>query len=240
MGHPRMAVPWLPDSDQKDIFVAKLAHELRQPVGIILTALKVMRERGDASNRARDVIERQARLLRRLVEDLLDVTRVAHGKLDLQKECFDARELIQDVASSMAAVFQARRQHFSLTCPVDALWLNADRMRVEQIVTNLLSNAAKYTCERGDIALSLEAVNGSAKIRVKDNGRGIAPEALPHVFDLFMQESAEHGTGLGIGLNVVRALVELHGGSVAAHSAGVGRGSEFVVTLPAVAASPRA
>lgn len=237
MGHPRMAIPWISDSDQKDIFVAKLAHELRQPVGIILTALKVLRERGDDSTRARDVIERQARLLRRLVEDLLDVTRVAQGKLDLQKECFDARDVIQDVAASMAAVFQARRQRFSLTFPAEALWVNADRTRVEQIVTNLLSNAAKYTCEGGEIALGLEAADGAALIRVRDNGRGIAPEALPHVFDLFMQEASDHGTGLGIGLNVVRGLVELHGGSVNAYSAGVGRGSEFVVMLPAVTTS---
>jgi len=226
--------------DQKDIFVAKLAHELRQPIGIILTALKVLRERGargEPATRARDVIERQARLLRRLVDDLLDVTRVAQGKLDLQKECFDARELIQDVASSMAAVFQARRQRFSLTFPADAVWLTADRARVEQIVTNLLSNAAKFTGEGGDIALIVEAANGSAAIRVADNGRGIAPDALPHVFDLFMQEGTEHGTGLGIGLNVVRSLVELHGGSVAAHSKGIGRGSEFVVTLPVAGTS---
>lgn len=233
---PAVAASPCPAPDQKDVFVAKLAHELRQPIGAILTAVNVMREHGDAADRARDVIERQARLLRRLVDDLLDVTRVAQGKVDLQKERFDAREVVQEVASAMVSVFHARRQRFSLMFPADGVWLDADRTRLEQVVTNLLSNAAKYTAEGGAIALNMECTGGMATIRVTDNGKGIAPDALPHVFELFMQESALHGGGLGIGLNVVRGLVELHGGSVDARSDGVGQGSEFIVTLPASAA----
>ena len=226
-----------PDN-QKDLFIAKLAHELRQPIGIILPAIKVMRERGDGTDhRARDIIERQAILLGRLVDDLLDITRVEAGKIDLQVEHLDLRNVVRDVATAMRAVFDARRQHFALLIPPDPVWADVDRTRMSQIITNLLANAAKYTGEAGEIALTLESTAGTATIRVVDNGRGIAPESLPHVFELFMQESSDHPVGLGIGLNVVRGLVELHGGSVAAHSRGVGRGSEFVVRLPAAVGS---
>lgn len=222
-------------TDLKDRFIAKLAHELRQPIGIILTALKVMQERGGASDqRARDVIERQAILLRRLVDDLLDVTRVEEGKIDLQTERLDLRNVVRDVAEAMRAVFQSRQQHFALLLPSESVWVHGDRTRLQQVFTNLLANAAKYTGDDGEIALTLEGSSGTATVRVIDNGRGIAPESLPHIFDLFVQESTDHPIGLGIGLNIVRGLVELHGGSVAAKSRGTGRGSEFVVTLPAV------
>ena len=222
------------ESDRdNDVFIAKLAHELRQPIGIILTAVKVITGRGDPSERrARDVIERQANLLRRLVDDLLDVTRVENGKIDLHKERLDASAVIREVTTAMSAVFQSRHQHFSLLLPHEPVWLEADRTRLEQIVTNLLANAAKYTGEGGEVALTLEAGGDTASIRVVDNGKGIPPETLPHIFELFVQQPAEHRAGLGIGLNVVRGLVEVHGGSVAAFSKGIGQGSEFVVTLP--------
>ena len=234
-----MAVHSMRDSEHPaslhDRFIAKLAHELRQPIGIILTALKVMRERsGGTDHRACDVIERQAVLLRRLVDDLLDVTRVEEGKIDLRTERLDLRAVVRDVADAMRAVFQARQQHFALLLPTGPVWVDGDRMRLEQILTNLLANAAKYTGDAGEIAVTLEGSPCTATVRVIDNGRGIAPDSLPHIFDLFVQESTDHPIGLGIGLNVVRGLVELHGGSVAANSRGTGRGSEFVVTLPAV------
>jgi signal transduction histidine kinase len=229
------AQPVAPDADRrKDIFIATLAHELQQPVNIILTALRVLRERADrADHRPLDVIDRQSRLPRRLVEDLLDVTRVAEGKLVLQRERLDTRSVVSDVSAGMAPVFQMRQQRFSVAVPSHPVWVDADRARLEQVLTNLLSNSAKYTSDGGRITLVLEQSERTARIRVVDDGRGIAPAALPHVFELFMQEPVAHPRGLGIGLSVVRALVELHGGSVAAYSAGTGRGSEFVVSLPA-------
>jgi signal transduction histidine kinase len=224
---------------RKDIFMATLAHELRQPISIARTALEVMQQRRDGAYdaRARQVLARQMEVLRRLVEDMLEAATVSEGKLDLQRQRFDARDVLRDVAAGMTAVFQARRQRFSLHLPGENLDLFADRTRLQQIVVNLLTNAAKYTPEAGDIALHLERHGAAAAIRVTDNGKGISPDALPYVFDLFMQEDGHHPAGLGIGLNVVRGLVEAHGGTVVARSDGIGRGSEFIVTLPVAEAA---
>jgi signal transduction histidine kinase len=218
---------------RKDIFIATVAHELRQPVASISAATAVMRERisEQFGTRARNIIERQATYLRRMIDDLLDITRVAQGKLDLQKERTDCCEVIQDALSSTSALYQEHHHALSVELPNEVIWLEADRTRLLQVFANLLTNAAKYTGDGGRISLKAENDGTTATIRIQDSGRGIAPGALPHVFDLFMQEEADHQGGLGIGLSVVRDLVELHGGSVTARSEGIGRGSEFIVTF---------
>jgi signal transduction histidine kinase len=228
----------LRDADRrKDVFIATVAHEMRQPVAAMLPAMTLMRERisEQSSTRAREVVERQVTHLRRMIDDLLDVARVAEGKLDLQKGHIDGRDVIQDALSSTSPLFEARRHVLSVSLPDEAIWLHADRTRLQQVFANLLTNAAKYTEDGGQISLNALADGATATISILDNGRGIAPDALPHVFDLFMQEATDQRAGLGIGLMVVRGLVELHGGTVAARSEGIGTGSEFIVTLPVVA-----
>jgi signal transduction histidine kinase len=224
---------------RKDIFIATIAHELRQPVAAMLPAVALIRERisQQSGTRARAVIERQVTHLTRMIDDLLDVARVAEGKLDIQKGHLDGRDAIQDAVASTSSLFEAHRHTLSVSLPDQPIWLDADRTRLNQVFTNLLTNAAKYTDDGGEISLNAQTDGTRATIRIVDNGKGIAPDALPHVFDLFMQEATEHREGLGIGLKVVRGLVELHGGRVAARSDGIGKGSEFVVTLPVVAAT---
>jgi signal transduction histidine kinase len=224
---------------RKDIFIATIAHELRQPVAAMLPAVALIRERisQQSGTRARAVIERQVTHLTRMIDDLLDVARVAEGKLDIQKGHLDGRDAIQDALASTSSLFEAHRHTLSVSLPDQPIWLDADRTRLNQVFTNLLTNAAKYTDDGGEISLNAQTDGTRATIRIVDNGKGIAPDALPHVFDLFMQEATEHREGLGIGLKVVRGLVELHGGRVAARSDGIGKGSEFVVTLPVVAAT---
>ena len=224
---------------RKDIFIATIAHELRQPVAAMLPAVALIRERisQQSGTRARAVIERQVTHLTRMIDDLLDVARVAEGKLDIQKGHLDGRDAIQDAVASTSSLFEAHRHTLSVSLPDQPIWLDADRTRLNQVFTNLLTNAAKYTDDGGQISLNAQTDGTRATIRIVDNGKGIAPDALPHVFDLFMQEATEHREGLGIGLKVVRGLVELHGGRVDVRSDGIGRGSEFVVTLPVVAAT---
>ena len=224
---------------RKDIFIATIAHELRQPVAAMLPAVALIRERisQQSGTRARAVIERQVTHLTRMIDDLLDVARVAEGKLDIQKGHLDGRDAIQDALASTSSLFEAHRHTLSVSLPDQPIWLDADRTRLNQVFTNLLTNAAKYTDDGGEISLNAQTDGTRATIRIVDNGKGIAPDALPHVFDLFMQEATDHREGLGIGLKVVRGLVELHGGRVAARSDGIGKGSEFVVTLPVVAAT---
>ena len=224
---------------RKDIFIATIAHELRQPVAAMLPAVALIRERisQQSGTRARAVIERQVTHLTRMIDDLLDVARVAEGKLDIQKGHLDGRDAIQDALASTSSLFEAHRHILSVSLPDQPIWLDADRTRLNQVFTNLLTNAAKYTDDGGEISPNAQTDGTRATIRIVDNGKGIAPDALPHVFDLFMQEATDHREGLGIGLKVVRGLVELHGGRVAARSDGIGKGSEFVVTLPVVAAT---
>jgi signal transduction histidine kinase len=225
----------LRDADRrKDIFIATVAHELRQPIAAMLPAIALMRQRisEQSGTRARDVIERQVTHLRRMIDDLLDIARVVQGKLDLQKERTDCREVIQDALCSTSPLCREHQQTLSVSLPDEAIWLEADRTRLLQVFANLLTNAAKYTDDGGRISLNAETDGTTAIFRIKDNGKGIAPGVLPHVFDLFTQEETAHSGGLGIGLRVVRDLVELHGGSVAARSDGIGQGSEFIVSLP--------
>jgi signal transduction histidine kinase len=218
---------------RKDIFIATLAHELREPAGAILSAARVLREPAGERERHRavDALERQARHMRCLIDDVLDVTRIAEGKLELHKERVDARQIVWDACAATSALFRARQQRLSTSLPEGPVWLHADRTRLQQVMTNLLSNAAKYTQHAGEIAVVGTADAEHVDIRVLDNGLGISAELLPHVFELFAQEIPT-SAGLGIGLKVVRELVELHGGSVTARSEGAGQGSEFIVRLP--------
>ncbi|MBX6313005.1 MAG: response regulator, partial [Isosphaeraceae bacterium] len=226
---------------RKGEFLAMLAHELRNPLAPILNALHIMRLPDvdpEEVNRARDIAERQVRHLARLVDDLLDVSRINSGKIELRKGLTDLREVISRAVEVARPLIEARHHEFSVSLPEDPLPLEADTARLEQILSNLLNNAAKYTEPGGQITLVAERDGGDAVVRIRDTGIGIDPELLPHVFDMFTQadRSLDRSQGgLGIGLTLVRRLVELHGGSVTATSDGLGRGSEFIVRLPALA-----
>ena len=219
---------------QKDIFIATLAHELRQPVGALVSAVAVLRQRSNQSTdtQARLVIERQVNHLRHLLDDLHDAASIAEGKFGLEREPLDAREVIADAVTAVSPLVQARRQSLDVSLPDCRIPLVADRTRLQQVLTNLLTNAAKYTDDGGRIVVRAGCGPDGAVIEVTDNGRGIAPDVLPHIFEVFVQEGGPRKTGLGIGLHVVRRLTELHGGSVIARSAGPGQGSTFTVTLP--------
>ena len=227
----------------KDEFLAMLGHELRNPLAPILTALQLMRLRGgDALEKERTVIERQTRHLVRLVDDLLDVSRIARGKIDLRRERVDLADVVAKAIEMSSPLLEERQHDLSVDVPRD-LAVDADPARLAQVFANLLTNSAKYTETGGSIQVTTERVGESITIRVKDDGIGIAPEMLPHVFDMFAQErQALDRTrgGLGLGLTIVKTLTELHGGSVEVSSAGRGQGSEFVVRLPAAAAAATA
>ena len=230
---------------RKDEFLAMLAHELRNPLAAITASLPMLEQR-DALNhperRAREVLRRQTVHLARLVDDLLDVSRVTQGKIELRLETVDLKSLITRVVlTTRERGTNPRGQHVALALPDVPVQVRGDVTRLEQVFTNLLDNASKYTDVGGHIRVSVEptAVGGApfARVTVRDDGIGIAADALPMIFGLFAQASvtlARSRGGLGIGLTLVRTLVELHGGAVEARSEGLGRGSEFEVRLPLV------
>lgn len=229
------------ESRRKDEFLAMLAHELRNPLAPVMTAVHVLKLRGDDpafASRQREIIERNARHLSRLVDDLLEVSRINEGKIELRKEQVALRGVIQQAATSVQHSLQARRHELRVSVPPEEIYLEADPVRIVQILVNLLNNAVKYTDEGGQIEL-LAAVNGTeVMMRVRDNGRGIDPELLPRIFDLFVQGErtlARSDGGLGLGLTLTRTLAQLHGGSVTVTSAGLQQGSEFTVRLPIAA-----
>ena len=219
----------------KDEFLAMLGHELRNPLSPILTALQLMKLRGGgALERERTVIERQVSHLTRLVDDLLDVSRIARGKVALKEELVEISEVVAK-AIELATPLLDQRTHALDVDVRRGLWVQGDAIRLNQVVSNLLTNAAKYTPPGGRITVRATEESGGIVIRVRDSGIGIARDVLPHVFDLFVQERQAIDRaqgGLGLGLTIVRNLVERHGGSVSAHSDGPGTGSEFVVRLP--------
>ncbi len=220
----------------KDEFLAMLGHELRNPLAPIVTSLEIMaRRHDDRSLRERSVIERQVRHLSRLVDDLLDVSRIATGKIELKREHFDLRSVLSQAGEQVQALLRARERPLELTLPSQPLWVLGDAPRLTQVVTNLLTNAIKFTAGDRRIALGLDGDDENVHITVSDDGDGIAPALLPFVFERFVQgEQALQRAkgGLGLGLAIARNIVELHGGRITAHSAGPGHGSEFVVTLP--------
>jgi signal transduction histidine kinase len=228
----------------KDEFLAMLGHELRNPLAPIVTALELIKLRGsDRFSPEHVIIERQLGHLRRLVDDLLDVTRITTGKTELQLELLDVHSVVQ-AAVEAAQPLVSQRQH-ELVCevPESGLWVQGDPLRLTQVLGNLLINAAKYTGPRGRIVVSAWLDGADAVVQVRDNGVGIDAALLPQVFDLFEQGRVSIDRsrgGLGIGLAIVRSLVTMHGGSVAAESKGPGRGSAFTVRLPLASAGVRA
>jgi signal transduction histidine kinase len=230
----------LKDADRKkDEFLAMLAHELRNPLAPILNAVCLMRMNLSERQQtwSRDVIERQLAHLTRLVDDLLDVSRITRGKIGLARQPIEVSELITHAVEAVQPLIQERAHLFTVEIPDTPLWVNGDPLRLTQAIGNVLGNAAKYTDRGGQITLYVRENDGDVEIRIRDNGIGIPAERLPHIFDLFTQLDARSDhpqSGLGIGLALVRRLLEMHGGSVRAFSPGVGRGSEFLIRLPRI------
>jgi PAS domain S-box-containing protein len=227
----------------KDEFLAMLGHELRNPLAPIVTALQLMQLRGDETlQRERTIIERQVRHLTRLVDDLLDVSRITRGKIDLKLERIEISEIVAKAIEMASPLIEQRQHHLTVDLPRRGLAVEADAIRLAQVVANLLNNAAKYTEPHGNIAIGARREGETVVLWVRDTGIGLSAEMLPRVFDLFVQERQaldRSQGGLGLGLAIVKTLVELHGGTVEARSEGHGRGSEFVVRLPAAGAAGR-
>jgi signal transduction histidine kinase/ActR/RegA family two-component response regulator len=225
---------------RKNEFLATLAHELRNPLAPLRTGLQVMKlatQSPAAVEQARTIMERQLGHLVRLVDDLLDVSRISRGKLDLRKERIELATVVTDAVETCTPILKQYGQELVLRLPDTPIYVDADRTRLAQAICNLVHNAAKYSDRGSRIWITVEREANEAVIRVKDNGVGIPADMLPRVFDMFMQvdQSLEksHG-GLGIGLTIVKRLVELHGGSIEAKSEGHGMGSEFIMRLPIV------
>ena len=223
---------------RKNEFLAMLGHELRNPLAPIRNAVKIMKQRGSEDHAlcwARDVIDHQTRQMAQLVDDLLEISRVTRGKVRLQKEVIPVGTIIAYAVETSRPIIDAHHHRLSIALPPETVLVDADAVRMAQVLSNLLNNAAKYTETKGHIRLAVKVEDELVAFQVRDNGIGISAEMLSSVFDLFTQ--VDHSLdrsdgGLGLGLTVVRSLVEMHGGSVQATSEGLGRGSEFVVRLP--------
>jgi len=218
----------------KDEFLAMLGHELRNPLAPIATALQLLKLRGGPPSRELDVIERQFGQVLRLVDDLLDVSRIVQGKVELKRQRLDIRDVVAKAMETASSVIQHKKHRVDLDL-VGELVVDGDEGRLVQVFANLLVNAAKYTAPGGNIIVAAREHDGEIVVHVIDDGRGIEPALLLRVFELFVQgnEGTERSQGgLGLGLSLVRTLVERHGGSVDAHSAGIGKGSTFTVRLP--------
>ena len=222
----------------KEEFMAMLSHELRSPLSPIVNALQILRQMRTTDPiiaQAGNIIDRQVGVLVKLVDDLLDISRITTGKLRLTKEQVELRVIVNHAAETARLFMDARKHDFSVSLPTTPLWIEADPTRMEQVVVNLLNNAAKYTDTGGCVRMTVEREGNEAVIRVRDNGVGIAPQLLPHVFELFAQVDGSLGRsygGLGIGLALARNLVEMHAGRLQAFSAGLGQGCEFTIKLP--------
>jgi PAS domain S-box-containing protein len=226
---------------QKNEFLAMLAHELRNPLAPMRNALHLLRMPGASSqvaSSALDIMGRQLHHLIRLVDDLLDVSRIIQGKIELRHETVDLGSVIERAVETARPAADARHHRLEIEVPPDPVFVQGDALRLAQVVANLLTNAAKYSPDGSRIKITACAEGGDAVLRVRDAGIGIAPEVLPHIFDLFVQADASLARsegGLGVGLTLVKRLIEMHGGTVSAESAGAGQGSEFCIRLPAVA-----
>lgn len=238
----RLAEDELREADRrKDEFLAMLAHELRNPLSAIGNAVELAKRGGwqGTEEWAQGVLERQVRHLARLIDDLLDVSRVSRGKIQLRTEILDLRVVLDAAVATVRPLVDERGHALDVRAPGNALWVKGDPTRLEQVVVNLLTNAVKYTEPGGRITLAADRQGDTVVISVSDTGVGIPPEQLPRMFDLFAQGDrslARSEGGLGIGLTLVRTLTEMHGGHVTARSEGRGRGSEFSVHLPAAEA----
>jgi signal transduction histidine kinase len=222
----------------KDEFLAILGHELRSPLTSInngIHLLSLQTQDTPARQKTQAMIQRQVRRMTQLVHDLLDVSRITHGSLHLQRERIDLRDVVSNAIEALEPNINERHHRLTTALPDAPVWLQADPCRLEQVFVNLIANASKYTDVGGELAVGVYARDGQAIVRVRDSGIGIAPEVLPHLFELFRQvdgAAPRSQSGLGIGLALVRKLVESHGGSVTGASAGLGQGSEFTVRLP--------
>lgn len=238
IGALKRAEDELKEADRrKDEFLAMLAHELRNPLAPIVSGLEVLRLTGEADQQALAVfgmMDRQVKHLVRLVDDLLEVSRIARGKIELRKEVLDFADVLTDALQASRPAIDALKHQFEIDVPEGPLYIQADGVRLTQIISNLLNNAAKYTPPGGRVSLTARLEDEQLIVRVKDNGYGIDPRALNKVFDMFSQTrlSSRAESGLGVGLALVRTLVDMHGGSVSAASEGRGHGSEFTVRLP--------
>jgi two-component system, chemotaxis family, CheB/CheR fusion protein len=237
----------LKEADQrKDEFLAMLAHELRNPLAPLSNLLEIMKRAdggGDLIEQARSVLERQLGQMVRLVDDLLDVSRITRGKLELRKERVELAAVLQQSVEICRPLAERAKHELNVSLPPEPIYLHADPVRLAQVFGNLLNNSCKYAEPGGKIWLTAERHGSDVAVKVKDTGIGIPPEKLGSVFEMFMQvdRSLERSQGgLGIGLTLVKRLVEMHGGSVAAYSEGLGRGSEFVVRLPVLNDKPKA
>jgi PAS domain S-box-containing protein len=228
----------------KDEFLAMLGHELRNPLAPIVTALQLMKLKSNAPpSKEQTIIERQVKYMLRLVDDLLDVSRITRGKVELQRERLDLRVVLARSIEVVAPLLEQRNHHFDVDVPPQPVSAFGDEARLTQIFVNLLTNAAKYTEPGGHIVLALRRAGSQAEVEVRDDGVGIAADLLPNIFDLFVQGG--QGTdrsagGLGIGLAVVKSLISLHGGTIEVRSPGLGEGSTFIARLPALEEAPQA
>jgi len=238
----RRAEEKLKEADRrKDEFLATLAHELRNPLAPIRSGLEIIRRATSdkpARMEALDIIERQTNQMVHLVDDLLDISRITQGKIKLRKTRFELKSAVDMALESSRDMLEMTGHKLIVALPDEPVYLDADFTRISQILLNILNNSVKYTQPGGEIRLTVEKRDGEAVISFLDSGIGIPPEMMPHIFEMFSQiENASeqaHG-GLGIGLSVVKRLVEMHGGTITAFSAGKGKGSEFVVHLPLAA-----
>jgi two-component system, chemotaxis family, CheB/CheR fusion protein len=223
---------------RRDQFLAMLSHELRNPLGAIVTAtalLKSNRASPEKAPRFLEILERQSEQMAHLLDDLLEASRVTQNKIDLKRRVIDLTSVTRDAADSIRPIIESRGIRFSMEIQADPIWVDGDPSRLQQIQANLLSNAAKYTPAGGHVLLKAGREEGAAVIRVRDDGAGIHAEMLESIFELFVQSTRtldRSAGGLGVGLTLVRALVGMHGGMVTVTSAGEGKGSEFVVRLP--------
>jgi len=228
---------------RKDEFLAMLGHELRNPLAAIVHAVELLGRRDTALvDRARDIVRRQTEHLSRLVGDLLDVSRITHGTVRLERRPVTLKELIGAAVETWRHLIVQKRQQMTVLIPDRAVWLDVDPTRFTQIIANLIHNAAKFTAEEGRIAITAEEEGGWLTLRIHDSGDGMSPELIAHAFELFVQgpRSLDRPKGgLGLGLTLVNRLVELHGGTIEARSEGIGLGSEFTVRVP-VAEAPSA
>jgi PAS domain S-box-containing protein len=229
--------------DRKNIFLATLAHELRNLLAPLANSGQVLQMQGaenPAVRRVGEIIDRQVRQMKRLVEDLMDVSRISRGSLQLQRQRIVLQDVVNQAVEIVRPLVESRRHRLEVFLPSAPLELHADPDRLRQAVVNLLNNAAKYTDPGGEIAATVDREGDEAVVRVRDTGIGMQPEQMATIFELFTQAHPslhQSQSGLGLGLALVRDLVTLHGGTVQARSAGIGKGSEFIVHLPIAGAS---
>jgi signal transduction histidine kinase len=230
-GSPGPPTPVAPDRESTEA-LASFAHEIRQPLAVLPMALHMIRHAPDEAGRERAcrVLERQTALLSRLVDDLLEANVRRLAVMALRKQPLDLCSLVEETTEAVRLQASQKLQHMDTVLPPSPVWIEADPVRLQQVLSNLLVNAVTYTDSGGRVCVNLTCGGGEAVLSIRDTGRGIAPDFLPRVFDTFAK--GDDSSGQGLGLAVSRRLVELHGGTIRASSPGPGAGSEFIVSIP--------